>query len=129
MTNLTQAIDNAILALIADLIDKGDYSTASIAVNKLEKQQSLNKALDTLGNRLNVAKLKDSIARRCLVALTAENDTRLLPLIVNIVKTETDAKVIGFKVVNLLERYGLADANNVCTYAKIEDVELKQFNL
>ena len=128
-TSLTQAIDNAILALIVDLIDKGDYNTASIAVNKLEKQQSLNKALDTLGNRLNVSKLKDSIARRCLTALTAENDTRLLPLIVNIVRSETDAKVIGFKVVNLLERYGLADANNIYTYAKIEDVELEQFNL
>ena len=129
MTNLTQAIDNAILALIADLIDKGDYSTASIAVNKLEKQQSLNKALDILGNRLNVSKLKDSIARRCLTALTAENDTRLLPLIVNIARSETDMQEIGSKVVNLLVRYGLADSNSIYTSTKLEDVELKQFNL
>ena len=128
MTNLTQAIDNAILALIADLISKGDDTTASIAVNKLEKQQSLNKALDILGNRLNVSKLKDSIARRCLTALTAENDTRLLPLIVNIVRSETDMQEIGSKVVNLLERYGLADATSIYTHTKLEDVELEQFN-
>ena len=129
MTNLTQAIDNAILTLIVDLIDKGDYTTASIAVNKLEKQQSLNKALDTLGNRLNVSKLKDSIARRCLTALTSDNDTRLLPLIVNIARSETDMQEIGSKVVNLLVCYGLADSNSIYTSTKLEDVELKQFNL
>ena len=115
-TSLTQAIDNAILVLIADLIDKGDYNTASIAVNKLETQQSLRKALDTLGNRLNVLKLKDSTTRRCLVVLTAENDTRLLPLIVDIARKETDTQEIGSKVVNLLVRHlGIADSNSIHT--------------
>ena len=69
MTSLTQSIDNAILGLIKDLVEKGEYSTASLAVNKLETQQSLNKALVMLGGRLHIEKLKASTVKRCLVAL------------------------------------------------------------
>ena len=125
MTTLTQSIDNAILGLIKDLVEKGDYNTASIAVNKLETQQSLNKALVILGNRLNVSKLKDSIARRCLVALTSDNETHLLTLIIDIVRVEPEAMTIGERVLRLLIVHGLANAEPDTT---IEDIELKQFN-
>ena len=126
MTSLTQSIDNAILGLIKDLVEKGEYSTASLAINKLETQQSLNKALVMLGNRLNVSKLKDSIARRCLTALTSDNETHLLTLIIDIVRAEPEAMAIGERVLRLLIIHGLANAE---PDIKIEDVELKQFNL
>ena len=126
MTSLTQSIDNAILGLIKDLVEKNEYSTASLAINKLETQQSLNKALVMLGNRLNVSKLKDSIARRCLTALTSDNETHLLTLIIDIVRAEPEAMAIGERVLRLLIIHGLANAE---PDIKIEDVELKQFNL
>ena len=124
MTSLTQSIDNAILGLIKDLVEKGEYSTASLAINKLETQQSLNKALVMLGGRLHIEKLKDSTTRRCLNTLVSY-ETRLLHQIVDIVRVEPEAMTIGEKVLQLLMSHGLANAE---PDIKIEDVELKQFN-
>ena len=124
MTSLTQSIDNAILGLIKDLVEKGEYSTASLAINKLETQQSLNKALVMLGSRLHIEKLKDSTTRRCLSTLVSY-ETRLLHQIVDIVRVEPEAFAIGEKVLQLLMSHGLANAEPDTT---IEDIELKQFN-
>ena len=105
-TSLTQSIDNAILGLIKDLVEKGEYSTASLAVNKLETQQSLNKALVILGSRLHIEKLKDSTVKRCLSTLVSY-ETRLLHQIVDIVKVEHDPKIIGDMVQILLMNHDL----------------------
>ena len=104
--SLTQSIDNAILGLIKDLVEKGEYSTASLAINKLETQQSLNKALVMLGGRLHIEKLKDSTTRRCLNTLVSY-ETRLLHQIVDIVRIEHDAKIVGDMVQILLMNHDL----------------------
>ena len=123
-TSLTQAIDNAILVLIQKLVEQGDYTTATLAVNKLETQQSLNKALVILGSRLHIEKLKESTVKRCLTVLVSY-ETRLLHQIVDIVRVEPEAFSIGEKVLQLLMSHGLANAEPDTT---IEDIELKQFN-
>ena len=106
MTSLTQSIDNAILVLIQKLVEQGDYTTATLAVNKLETQQSLNKALVILGGSLHIAKLKDSTVKRCLNTLVSY-ETRLLHQIVDIVRVEQDAKIIGDMVQILLMNHDL----------------------
>ena len=104
--SLTQSIDNAILVLIQKLVEQGDYTTATLAVNKLETQQSLNKALVILGSRLHIEKLKESTVKRCLTVLVSY-ETRILHQIVDIVRIEHDPKTIGDMVQILLMNHDL----------------------
>ena len=72
MHKLNLLVDNALIALIRELVESSKYDEASLVVNRLVLTENVKEALDILGARLNVSKLKDSTCRRCLASIVAD---------------------------------------------------------
>lgn len=66
---LNAQVDEALLGLIIKLVENSRYEEASLVVNRLTTSENVKKALDILGFKLNVSKLKESVARKCLASL------------------------------------------------------------
>lgn len=72
MHKLNLLVDNALIALIRELIESSKYEEASLVVNRLVLTENVKEALELLGTKLNLSKLKDSTCRKCLAILIAD---------------------------------------------------------
>ena len=72
MHKLNLLVDNALIALIQELVEGAKYDEATLLINRLTLSENVKEALELLGTKLNVSKLKDSTCRKCLASIVAD---------------------------------------------------------